>query len=434
MAYPGSLDSFTANTDDVDDVLAADVNELQTAIVAIETELGTDPAGTAATLKARLAHSINDAGMLEFDDCTELTLSGGAVTVTQNYHKLDTEADAASDDLDTINGNTAGLFIILRTVSDDRDVVIKHDTGNIYCADGVDITLGTTYQFAFGIYDDSQSRWLIASKLSSTVSTATGADNRIAIYTAANAIQGDANLTWTGTELSVDGSAVINDSGADRDVRIEGDTATNLFLSNAGSDAIQIGTTTAGAIADFRAANIVLNEVGADNDIRMEGDTATSLLKLDAGLDAVQIGTTTAGVIADFRTAAIVFNEDGTADRDFRMEGDTDTDLLHVDTSTDRIGVGIAAPLAKEHVKQTSLTGAVPVQTLEQIDQDFAFTDYVGTSAADQTKSISTVNGDGTVEGPKNFSASAGWAFAGMIRQKVNGTDVWIPYYTADTS
>ena len=40
MAYPTTIDSFTVNVDGVDYVLAADVNELQTAIVAAETALG----------------------------------------------------------------------------------------------------------------------------------------------------------------------------------------------------------------------------------------------------------------------------------------------------------------------------------------------------------------------------------------------------------
>lgn len=38
--YPGSLDSFTAKTDGVDYNLAAHINDLQDAVVAIETELG----------------------------------------------------------------------------------------------------------------------------------------------------------------------------------------------------------------------------------------------------------------------------------------------------------------------------------------------------------------------------------------------------------
>jgi hypothetical protein len=74
------------------------------------------------------------------------------------------------------------------------------------------------------------------------------------------------------------------------------------------------------------------------------------------------------------------------------------------------------------------------VLELEQLDNDEPFIKFDGTSAADQTKSISTVNGDGSVEGPKNYSSSAGWQFEGMIRIDVNGTDYWVPYYSADTS
>ncbi len=42
-SYPGGLDSFVAKIDDITTVAAADVNDLQDAVVAIETELGTDP-------------------------------------------------------------------------------------------------------------------------------------------------------------------------------------------------------------------------------------------------------------------------------------------------------------------------------------------------------------------------------------------------------
>ena len=52
--YPGAVDSFTTKVDNVNDIMAADVNELQAAIVAVETELGVDPAGTDATVVARL--------------------------------------------------------------------------------------------------------------------------------------------------------------------------------------------------------------------------------------------------------------------------------------------------------------------------------------------------------------------------------------------
>ena len=52
--YPGAVDSFATKVDNVDDVLAAHVNDLQAAVVAVQNELGTDPAGDHATVKARL--------------------------------------------------------------------------------------------------------------------------------------------------------------------------------------------------------------------------------------------------------------------------------------------------------------------------------------------------------------------------------------------
>jgi hypothetical protein len=81
---------------------------------------------------------------------------------------------------------------------------------------------------------------------------------------------------------------------------------------------------------------------------------------------------------------------------------------------------------------QNAPAAALPVMKLTQTDQDETFVDFVGTTAADQTKSISTVNGDGVVDGPKNFAAAAGWSFVGMIKIDVNGAPFWIPYYQPD--
>lgn len=52
--YPSTLDSYTNHTDNIDTIMAAHVNNLQDAVEAIEGELGTDPAGASATVKARL--------------------------------------------------------------------------------------------------------------------------------------------------------------------------------------------------------------------------------------------------------------------------------------------------------------------------------------------------------------------------------------------
>lgn len=160
MAYPGSLDSFTTKVDGVDDVMAAHMNDVQAAVVAIETELGTDPAGSATDLVTRLANAMNAAGYVKGGPGTTLTISSGVITVTGNYHKVETQSSAASDDLDTINTGAAGLILFLQSVNDARNVVIKHATGNIYCAGGKDITLDLNYEIAFLVYDAGNTRWI----------------------------------------------------------------------------------------------------------------------------------------------------------------------------------------------------------------------------------------------------------------------------------
>lgn len=381
MAYPASIDEFTPKTDDVDDVMAADVNELQTAIEAIETELGTDPAGSCTDVTTRLAHSINDAGMLEFDAAANLTIADGAITVTQNFHKVDTESSASSDDLDTISGGSAGLWVVLRLNNADHDVVIKHGTGNIYCSSGVDITLSGVHQFAIGIYDAALSFWYIGVAASTTTS-------------------GFTDLTESSTEV------VVNEGGsATKDFRVESDTEANMIFVDANAD-----------------TNGALYLGGTTNGVKIAKGGAVTLL----GTATLLPGLT--GSAND-----VVINE-GSADIDFRVESNGQAKAIFVDAGNDLIGMFTDTPAAALDITQPSSSAAVPVLELEQLDVDDAFVNFVGTSAADQTKSISTVNGDGSVEGPKNYSAAAGWAFAGMVRCEINGTVGWIPYYTADVA
>jgi hypothetical protein len=160
MAYPSSLWSPTTKSDDTDDVLASHINDAQTEIVAVETELGTDVAGSQTDLKTRLARSLDDNGNLVMNDSTSQTISSGAVTISQNFHRIDTESSAASDDLDTINGGTDGYILFIRPANDARTVVVKHNTGNIYSVSGTDVTLDDEYDILQMVYDSNLTKWL----------------------------------------------------------------------------------------------------------------------------------------------------------------------------------------------------------------------------------------------------------------------------------
>jgi hypothetical protein len=164
-AYPGAIKTWTPLTDAVngvggDEAKSENINSIYDEINALETKLGTNPQGSAADLKTRLGNSISAGGFLNFKPATTLTISSGSVTPTQNYHRVDTEAAAASDNLDTITALSEGWILFLTSVADARDVTLRSGVGNILCAGGKDITLGTAADLAILIYDDVADKWL----------------------------------------------------------------------------------------------------------------------------------------------------------------------------------------------------------------------------------------------------------------------------------
>lgn len=101
-----------------------------------------------------------EAAKLVFDATTEVTISSGAVTVTQSAHRIDTEGDAESDNLDTINGGSDGMVLLVRAENAAHTVVVKDATGNIELA-GSDISLDDTDQYVLLLYDGTLSKWLL---------------------------------------------------------------------------------------------------------------------------------------------------------------------------------------------------------------------------------------------------------------------------------
>lgn len=86
-------------------------------------------------------HKLTNLLGLLIKTATELTIDTGVITVTQMFHTVDTEADAASDDLATINGGATVNMIVIKAANDGRTVVVKHNTGNIWLQGKADISL-----------------------------------------------------------------------------------------------------------------------------------------------------------------------------------------------------------------------------------------------------------------------------------------------------
>lgn len=131
--------AHVAKVDNVDDVMAAHPNLLQTNQEKIWNTLA-------------------------FVEATELTIdAAGAITVTQNYHTVDTLADAADDNLDTISLGAnieEGSILIVRPDNDARTIVIRHDQDNISCVGQANITLDDIEDFAILVYDETLVKWL----------------------------------------------------------------------------------------------------------------------------------------------------------------------------------------------------------------------------------------------------------------------------------
>jgi hypothetical protein len=93
-------------------------------------------------------------GFVNFDS-SQLTISSGVVTPTGSYHSIDTEADAASDELDGITATAANIgdFLLIHPDNSSRKIVVKHQTGvnqaKITVPDGRDFTLDSVNDFAY---------------------------------------------------------------------------------------------------------------------------------------------------------------------------------------------------------------------------------------------------------------------------------------------
>jgi hypothetical protein len=190
------------------------------------------------------------------------------------------------------------------------------------------------------------------------------------------------------------------------------------------------GTLTVSGNTSLDGGTFVFNESSADVDFRIESNGNANAVFVDAGNDRVGImnaspsveldvtGAIKASGAIDFDGGGFTFNDSG-ASVDFRAETNTLTHALFIDGSADKIGLGTSGPTsAFVTIDQASSTGAIAVLTLDQGDADQEFIRFDGSTASDQSASLTT---DTTVG-----------SLTGHIRVNINGTDFWIPYYATN--
>ena len=135
----------------------------------------------------------------------ELTIDTGAVTLTKSYHSIDTEGDAATDDLDTISGVTEGRIIAIKAAHTDRTVVLKNGTGNLML--GFDIYLDDANKHVFLIGDSANNLRLLG--LAPAINVASGGDS---IGTAATQATVTHGLGTTPTRVFVQPTASLGNA------------------------------------------------------------------------------------------------------------------------------------------------------------------------------------------------------------------------------
>lgn len=221
-------------------------------------------------------------------------------------------------------------------------------------------------------------------------------------------------------------ATVFNESGLDKDTRIEGENDINLGFFDADTDRFGVGTATPGTKLDVNGVLTVRGDILFDgNGTRTIGATGAALntvftRKLRADATASLQFFTGAGVLAGELTNTLgwVYNENGSATIDMRYESDDDPDNFTIDAGLNCVGVGVAlnSGAGKLHVFQNVSDDAIPVLVLEQADIDDTFVNFIGTSAADGTRSISS---DTTEDGAK----------FGAYRVEINGVVKWVRVY-----
>jgi len=104
---------------------------------------------------------------LDLTAATLLTIATGDITATQNYHRVDGEG-SADDDLDGINGGSAGRLLVLRPTSDSVTITIKHNASpaavdNILLKNDTDYIMDDIDDIILLIYDatlDTNGAWI----------------------------------------------------------------------------------------------------------------------------------------------------------------------------------------------------------------------------------------------------------------------------------
>ena len=225
------------------------------------------------------------------------------------------------------------------------------------------------------------------------------------------------------------GTAATLVSGSKHLMYTDGSTMFDV-LDDCGNITVNGTLDVAGAV-NFDGGNFIFNQTSADVDFRIESNGNANAIFVDGGNDRVGIMNASPSVPLDVTGAAKIsgaidldggaftWNDSSANDLDFRCETATLDDAFFIDGSADKVGFGCQDPAgAMVEINQSSTTAAIACLSLDQDDTDQEFIKFDGTTASDQSSSLTTDTSVGSI--------------TGHIRVNINGTDFWIPYYATN--
>lgn len=134
----------------------AKATDVKGGIDALDDKLYGFATGTEAFQHALIGGKLELDGGIIIEPVTT-AIASDAITPTSTFIAVDTEANASSDNLRTINAtNTKIVYLIAASAA--RTVTVKHGTGNILLPDGLDVNLKTNVPLQL-VYNGSN--WLV---------------------------------------------------------------------------------------------------------------------------------------------------------------------------------------------------------------------------------------------------------------------------------
>ena len=215
---------------------------------------------------------------------------------------------------------------------------------------------------------------------------AQGGDEYVVARSGANYKLSLTNIAADMPDTTIKGSLVVNENGADKDTRIEGDTDANLFFVDASTDRIGVGTATPSEKVDIASGDMVFSGTAQRIKADFGGDWATRLIfqskttngetrvtampngssqiaSFSLSNSSTPTNSVTASLRADSTAVSVSANSEGSATplplefRTTNTAGTPGSTRMHISTAGD-VGINTTSPDAKLSVNGVASFGA----------------------------------------------------------------------------